>query len=177
LPTYLASLSSGNDIEKIKAGGVHRSFVHAVIDVNGASVNVLSLRLLAGRPKDHSLKESIKWGRYLLKSQNEELVSFIGYMQNIKGPFIFGGDLNVTPNTEIIHRLKKYAEDSYLEEHMFGSFTFKVSFPTMRLDFLFHSKDVFTKQCEVVKSKSPLSDHFPVSAKFLVPRINIQSNN
>jgi endonuclease/exonuclease/phosphatase (EEP) superfamily protein YafD len=171
LPTFLASLSSSNDIDKIKANGVHRSFVHAVIDVNGTSVNVLSLRLLAGRPKDHSLRESIKWGKYLLNSQDEELSTFISYLKTITGPCIFGGDLNVTPNTQIIHKMNQYAEDTYLQEHMFGAFTFKLSFPTMRLDYLFHSKDVISKKSEVVKMNTILSDHFPVRAVFLIPKI------
>lgn len=66
LPTYLASFTSGNDIEKIKAGGIHRSFVHAIVNVNGTDINVLSLRLIAGRPKNHTMIESIKWGKYLV---------------------------------------------------------------------------------------------------------------
>jgi len=175
LPTYLASLSSSNDIEKIKAGGVHRSFVHAVIDVNGTSVNVLSLRLLAGRPKDHTIAESIKWGKYLLNAQDEEVAVFIDYLKTLSGPIIFGGDLNVTPNTQVIHKLNLYAEDTYHEKHMFGTLTFKLSFPTMRLDYLFHSKDVLSKRSEVVKLKTPLSDHFPVMAVFLIPKTTLQT--
>ena len=171
LPTFVASLSSNNDIEKIKANGVHRSFVHAVIDVNGNLVNVLSLRLLAGRPKDHSIGECIKWGKYLLNSQDEELAAFTDYLKTISGPTIFGGDLNVTPNTQIIHQLSHYAVDTYLQEHMFGAFTFKLSFPTMRLDYLFHSKNIISKKCEVVKMNTVLSDHFPVRAVFMIPKI------
>lgn len=175
LPTYLASLSGSNDIEKLKNGGIHRSFVHAIINVKGTAVNVLSLRLIAGRPKDKSLSEDIRWGKYLLNAQNEELSIFISYLQTLKGPVIFGGDLNVPPNTEIIHRINHYAEDAYLDDHAFGSFTFKVSFPTMRLDYLFHSKDVILKKSEVVKVRNALSDHFPIKAEFLIPRSIVQA--
>jgi endonuclease/exonuclease/phosphatase (EEP) superfamily protein YafD len=170
LPTYVASLSSSNDIDKIRAKGIHRSFVHAVINVNGTPVNVLSVRLLAGRPKDHSLIESIKWGKYLLISQDEELAAFTGYLRTLSGPFIFGGDLNVTPNTQIIHKLNQYAIDTYLEKHMFGSYTFKISFPTMRLDYLFHSQDVRSDKSEVVKVNQVLSDHDPIAAQFFIPK-------
>jgi endonuclease/exonuclease/phosphatase family metal-dependent hydrolase len=175
LPTYLASLSGSNDINNLKASGIHRSFVHAIINVNGTPVNVLSLRLIAGRPKDKSINEELRWGKYLLNAQNEELSVFINYLQNLKGPIIFGGDLNVSPNTEIIHRINHYAEDAFLEDHAFGSFTFKVSFPTMRLDYLFHSKDVILKKSEVVKVRNVLSDHFPISAEFLIPKQNEQA--
>lgn len=177
LPTYLASLSSSNDIEKSKTGGVHRSFVHAVININGTTLNVLSLRLIAGRPKDRSIAESIKWGKYLINAQDDELSAFINYIQKLNGPVIFGGDLNVPPNSEIIHRINHYAKDTYLEEHSFGSFTFKVSFPTMRLDYLFHSKDVISKSTEVMKVNPVLSDHFPVRAEFLIRRTTVHAKN
>jgi endonuclease/exonuclease/phosphatase (EEP) superfamily protein YafD len=175
LPTFIASLSHSNDIEKIKSGGIHRSFVHAIIDFNGTPLNVLSVRLIAGRPKDHSLMESIKWGKYLICSQDEELAAFVDYLGKLSGPFIFGGDLNVTPNTQIIHKLNKYAKDTYLEKHMFGSYTFKISFPTMRLDYLFHSQEIIADKAEVVKLNPVLSDHNPVSAEFLIPKRILQT--
>lgn len=175
LPTFVASLSSGNDIEKIRTNGIHRSFVHAVIDVNGTPVNVLSVRLLAGRPKDHSLTESIKWAKYLLKSQDEEMAAFTSYLRTLSGPFIFGGDLNVTPNTQIIHKLNQYATDTFLEKHMFGSYTFKISLPTMRLDYLFHSREVISNKSEVVKVKQLLSDHNPIAAQFFIPKRSMRT--
>ena len=170
LPTYLASLSGSNDIDNLKASGIHRSFVHAIINVNGTPVNVLSLRLIAGRPKDTSINEDLRWGKYLLNAQNDELSVFINYLLTLNGPVIFGGDLNVSPNTEIIHQINHYAEDTFLDDHAFGSFTFKVSCPTMRLDYLFHSRDIITKKSEIVKMGIVLSDHFPIRAEFLIPK-------
>ena len=176
LPTYLASLTSANDPDKLKTGSIHRSFVHAVIDVRGTAVNVLSLRLIAGRSKDKSVYEEIRWGKYLLKAQNEELSAFINYLQTLKGPVIFGGDLNVSPNTGIIHRISHYAYDTFLDNHAFGAFTFKVSFPTMRLDYLFHSKGIISGKSEVVSMSTNLSDHFPIRAEFLVPKSLVRAN-
>jgi endonuclease/exonuclease/phosphatase (EEP) superfamily protein YafD len=170
LPTYLTSLSSSNDIEKLKAGGIHRSFVHAVINVNGTEVNILSLRLIAGRPKDKSLKESIKWGKYLINAQTEELTVFLDYLRSLKGPVIFGGDLNVQPNTQVVRQIKNYAVDTFLDEHLRGPYTFKLSFPTMRIDYLFHSRDIISKNSERVKVKTVISDHFPVRAEFFIPK-------
>jgi endonuclease/exonuclease/phosphatase family metal-dependent hydrolase len=51
---------------------------------------------------------------------------------------------------------------------MFGPLTFKVSFPTMRIDYLFHSRDLISKRSEEIKLNPPLSDHFPISAEFLI---------
>jgi endonuclease/exonuclease/phosphatase family metal-dependent hydrolase len=170
LPTYLASFSGGNDIEKLKENGIHRSFVHAVVNVNGSEVNILSLRLIAGRAKDKSIAEIIKWGQYLRFAQNQELSVFLSYLDTLKGPVIFGGDLNCPPNSGIIHRIKKHVDDSYLDEHLYGSFTFKASFPTVRLDYIFHSKDVISKNSKVVNAL--LSDHFMVRSEFLIPVSN-----
>jgi endonuclease/exonuclease/phosphatase family metal-dependent hydrolase len=177
LPTYLASLSGSNDIEKLKAGGIHRSFVHAVINVNGSEVNILSLRLIAGRPKDNSLKESIRWGKYLINAQEEEVTVFLGYLRSLKGPVIFGGDLNVQPNTRVIRQIKNYAIDTFLEEHFRGPYTFKLSFPTMRIDYLFHSSDIISKNSERANVKTLLSDHFPIRAEFFIPRKSISLVN
>jgi endonuclease/exonuclease/phosphatase (EEP) superfamily protein YafD len=108
-----------------------------------------------------------------LRAQNEELALFLDYLRTIKGPVIFGGDLNVSPNSAIISHIKQYADDTYLDEHPFGAFTFRTSFPMMRLDYIFHSRDVISKKSEVIKIM--LSDHFPISAEFLLQRENMQS--
>jgi endonuclease/exonuclease/phosphatase (EEP) superfamily protein YafD len=168
LPTYPASFSEGNDIEKLKSGGIHRSFVHAVVDINGINVNILSLRLIAGRPKDKTLTEKIKWGRYLISAQNQELKVFLNYLSTLKGPVIFGGDLNSPPNSRIIHNIKHYVDDSCLDINTFGSFTFRTLFPTARLDYVFHSKGLIVKDSKVINC--PLSDHFLVKFEFLIPK-------
>lgn len=168
LPTYQASLSGSNDIDKIGSDGIHRSFIHAVISLNGTNINVLSLRLIAGRPKDHSIYENIRWGKYLIAAQNEELSVFLDYLRLLKGPVIFGGDLNVTSNSGILQEIKKYADDSYLDNHLFGSITFGNSIKKKRIDYLFHSKDLISANSEVLNIK--VSDHYPIFAKFLIKR-------
>lgn len=173
LPTYPASLSGGNDIEKLGTNRIHRSFIHAVVNVKGTPVNVLSIRLIAGRPKNWSIGEGLRWGRYLLGAQNEELSVFLTYLRSLKGPVIFGGDLNVTPNSAIIHRIKQFADDSYLDTHAFGSSTFSTSFPMKRVDYIFHSVDVIAKNSEVIRIN--LSDHFPLRAEFLIKKENAQA--
>jgi endonuclease/exonuclease/phosphatase (EEP) superfamily protein YafD len=168
LPTYLASLSGGNDFEKLKENGVHRSFIHSIINVKGININILSLRLIAGRPKDRKLKDILNWGKYLVVAQNQELTVFLNYLRSLKGPIIFGGDLNTSPNSRIIHQIKKYVYDSWSDKHVFGTFTFKASFPTQRIDYIFHSKDLIVKKSFVVSTH--LSDHFMVRSEFLIPR-------
>ena len=173
LPTYHASLSGSNDLEKLGEKGINRSFIHAVVDVHGEHVNVLSLRLIAGRAKDKSITEGLKWGQYLLEAQKKELEVFLNYISILKGPVVFGGDLNAPPNSEIIHEISQYADDAYLDNHPFGSFTFRTVFPMMRLDYIFHSKDVIVKNSGVVDVR--LSDHFPVRAEIYFPKKSQQA--
>jgi endonuclease/exonuclease/phosphatase (EEP) superfamily protein YafD len=168
LPTYSASLSGGNDIGELSKNGKYRSFIHAVIDVKGIPVNVLSLRLIAGRSKNNSLKEKLIWGGYLLKAQKKELGIFLDYIRKLNGPIILGGDLNTNASSSLVRRIRKVLDDAYFSDHIFGSFTFTTSFPFTRLDYLFHSRDVIAESSEIVKSY--LSDHFPVTAKFLIPK-------
>ena len=174
LPTYIASLSGPNDPDKLKDSGIHRSFVHAVVNVNGTQVNLLSLRLTAGRPKDKSLAEAIKWGKYLLSAQNQEVSVFLNYINSLKGPVIFGGDLNCPPNAAIIHRIRKYVADSYLDDNYVGSFTFKASMPTARLDYIFHSPDLVVRNSKVINPK--LSDHFLIKSEFLIGKNQVNNN-
>jgi endonuclease/exonuclease/phosphatase (EEP) superfamily protein YafD len=167
LPTSHASLSGSNDPEKVEMNKEHRSFIHAKINVHGTDVNVLSLRLIAGRAKDKSISEGLKWGKYLIEAQDKELSVFLDYVKTLNGPVVFGGDLNAPPNSGIIHTIAQYADDAYLDVHPFGSFTFRTAFSVMRLDYIFHTKDVIVKESEIVNVL--LSDHFPVKAEFLIP--------
>lgn len=168
LPTYSASLSDGNDIKELSKNGNYRSFIHAVIDVKGIPVNVLSLRLIAGRPKDNSFKEKIIWGGYLLEAQKKEVEIFLEYIKSLNGPIILGGDLNTNASSSLVRKIRRVLDDAYFSDHIFGWFTYRTSFPLTRLDYIFHSRDVITESSEVVGEY--LSDHFPVRAKFLISK-------
>ncbi len=168
LPSYLASLSGGNDLEQLAQKGEYRAFVHAVIDVEGIPVNVLSVRLIAGRAKDKSLRESWKWGRYLLHAQDREQKVFLDYVDSLQGPVIFGGDLNAPPSARVIKTFRRVARDAYFADHMFGNFTFRTSFPTMRLDYIFHSPDLVPVDSKIIRTE--LSDHYPVTCTFRVSK-------
>lgn len=168
LPSFLASLSGSNDLEELTRKNQHRAFVHAVIDLNGTPVNVLSVRLIAGRAKDKSIKESYKWGRYLLQAQEQEQQTFLNYISKLNGPIVFGGDLNAPSSARVIKNFRKIARDAYLSDHLFGNFTFRTNMPSMRLDYIFHTPDLITVDSKIIRTR--LSDHFPVKCDLLVPR-------
>lgn len=168
LPSFEASLSGGNTIAEVETH-IRRSFVHAVLDVDGGDVNIISIRFIAGRPKDHSVEENIKWGRYLMTVQLGEEEFFENYVRALRAPVIFGGDLNAPPGSKVLRRINRFAQDAYLVDHLWGEPTFRTEAPTLRLDYIFATHGAETVHSELLSEH--VSDHFPVCADIvLVPR-------
>ncbi len=165
LPSHQASLSGGNDIEKQHLNP-NRSFSHAVLEVAGFKLNVISVRFLAGRPKNKTISERYKWSKYVLATQLQEVKFFKNYVSKLKGPVIFGGDLNAPPSSKTIKKLRQIATDAYLEDHIWGGYTFTTELPSMRLDYLFSMNNVVPVKSEMIKIK--VSDHYPVFAEFFI---------
>jgi endonuclease/exonuclease/phosphatase (EEP) superfamily protein YafD len=166
LPSHQASLHDYNLIET-QPLNPQRSFIHAVIAVNDRNLHAVSLRFIAGRAKDRSFREILRWGFYLLETQRTELEFFMQYLDRLEGPVIFGGDLNATPSSFVIRTLSKNATDAYLHDHIWGGFTFPTEImPIARLDYLFCRHEAFP----IRSTRLPqiVSDHYPVLAEFKI---------
>ncbi|MBL8027198.1 MAG: endonuclease/exonuclease/phosphatase family protein [Fibrobacteres bacterium] len=167
-PTYLTSLSGKNDLEKMDRNP-RSTFLHAVINVYGTHINIIAVRFIAGRPKENTLRENIRWGHYLILEQIKERDFLVNYIGRLKGPIIFGGDLNATPTSKIIRPLRKITSDVYLACNHIGIPTFKVGRPIQtRLDYLFCSKECIPLEAKVLNTI--IADHYPVWAKIGVPK-------
>ena len=163
LPSHEASLSGGNDPDEVVTHP-HRTFIHAVVRSDSQYVHVISVRFVAGRPKDHSLRETLRWSAFMFSEQTKESEFFAHYLSTLRGPVIFGGDLNACPEARTVSRLRAIATDAYMANNFFGDFTFRVESPTMRIDYLFCMNGV-----AAVAASRPsviVSDHFPVLATF-----------
>jgi endonuclease/exonuclease/phosphatase (EEP) superfamily protein YafD len=165
LPSFQASLRSRNRLED-QASHPHRSFMHGQLDVDGVPVHVISIRFIAGRPPSKRLADQLVWGRYLLKTHHEERRFFVDYVSRLRGPIIFGGDLNATPSAKLIRGLNQVAQDAYLATHWWGRPTFDVKWPLMRLDYLFGMNGA--NPLESARLPHRVSDHYPVWARFAV---------
>jgi endonuclease/exonuclease/phosphatase (EEP) superfamily protein YafD len=163
LPSRQASLS-GPDGPADRDSRPHRSFVHAVIDVHGVPVHVVSIRLIAGRAPANDPWTQLQWAGYLLRTQAEELASFEDYLRRLKGPIVFGGDLNATPPSFVVRRLSHLAIDSFLALHLVGWPTFRVAAPLTRIDYLFASPELTPVRADRIDVE--VSDHFPVYAEY-----------
>lgn len=171
LPTFQASLSGPNTLEQAQ-DRPHRSFSHAVIDVDGTLVNVLSVRLIAGRAPATGPLSRINWGLYLMRSQNTEVAFFKNYLAHLKGPYVFGGDLNAPPSAPAVRSLREVAMDAYMATHHLGKPTFRVRAPLLRIDYLFGSGDLIPLQSRRVDIE--VSDHYPLFAEFQLTRLRAQ---
>lgn len=165
LPSIEASLCDGNDLDTMKSN-FHRSFVYSSIDVNGKTVHLISVRFIAGRPKNKTINEQIRWGKYLVSTQMQEVSSFLSFLKNLNGPVIFGGDLNAPPGSKTMDPIYSIAKDAYLTDHFFGLPTFRTQFPTLRLDYLFGMNGAIPLNSKIVSME--ISDHFPIISDFFI---------
>ena len=145
LPSHEASLSGSNDINDLSRQP-HRSFVHAILNVDGTFLHVISIRFIAGRPKNNTFEENFRWGKYLLATQMQEVDAFTAYLSKLQGPIIFGGDLNAPPLSKPMRKIQNMATDAYMANHIWGDYTFRTDSPRMRLDYLFCMNQVIPDQ-------------------------------
>ena len=167
LPVHQASLEFANGLEEQELNQ-KRSFVHIIANVHGQLVHLISVRFVAGRAPSGKLNDALKWGKYLLKAQKAEVDFFEQYIANIHAPLVFGGDLNATPGSFVVQRLRRVATDAWLDTHFWGTPTFStMKVPFITLDYLFAKNGAVPVDGE--KLKMMVSDHQIVSATFYVP--------
>lgn len=79
-------------------------------------------------------------------------------------PVVICGDMNDVPNSYAYQTIGNGLLDSYAEKGRGIGKTFKFLSPTLRIDYIFHSKEIALKQVQVIRPS--LSDHYPVVADF-----------
>jgi endonuclease/exonuclease/phosphatase (EEP) superfamily protein YafD len=165
-PSRAPTLRRPNRLEE-QVHHPHRSFMHVRVDIYGSPVNVLSIRLIAGRPASNALADQLAWGRYLHTTQREEVRFLFDYLSRLRGPVVLGGDFNAPPSSRLIREISAFATDAYLASHRVGLPTFPAKFPAMRLDYLFSMNGVVP--ADASRPDLRVSDHYPILARFYVP--------
>jgi len=169
LPSRQPTLHHPNRIEE-QDGHPHRSFMHAVVDFHGTPVNAISIRFIGGEPASSALSDEVAWARYLMEAQREEIAFFLDYLSRVKGPIVFGGDLNATPTAHLVRMLDAVASDAYMANHWIGLPTFPAKFPFMRLDYVFCMNGLVP--IGAVRPNLGVSDHDPILARVgLAPQV------
>lgn len=82
-------------------------------------------------------------------------------------PVIICGDMNDVPNSYAYQTISKNLYDSYTEKGWGMGRTFQFLSPTLRIDYVLHSKQLELKQVQIIRP-SP-GDHNPVISDFKIP--------
>ena len=132
-PNYTNNTPENNENNR------NRYFLHAVARDKDQDINLVSIRLIAGRSIDFGKNpgECIRWGQYLAKTQCKESDEAARYIRGLKGPVIFAGDLNAQPNAFSLKPLYNTGIDTALAVTTFPKPTFPASNPNLRLDYIF----------------------------------------
>lgn len=83
-------------------------------------------------------------------------------------PVIVCGDMNDVPNSNAYQIISNNLYDAFTEKGWGIGRTFKFLSPTLRIDYVLHSKSLKVERVQVLRS--PRSDHSPVLADFILEK-------
>lgn len=83
-------------------------------------------------------------------------------------PVIVCGDMNDVPNSYAYQTISANLKDAHVEKGWAIGRTFRYLSPTLRIDYILHSKVLQLQQIHI--DRTPLSDHSPVIADFNLPQ-------
>ena len=76
------------------------------------------------------------------------------------------GDFNDTPVSYSYHKIRGELEDTFVNAGVGFGNTYVGKFPSYRIDFIFHSKEMATKSFNIPRMK--YSDHYPVTTELII---------
>jgi len=90
------------------------------------------------------------------------------HIQNSPFPVIVCGDFNDVPVSYTYRKMRKNLDDSFIEAGRGIGTTYMGKFPSFRIDFIFHSKEIQCTRFDIPNIK--LSDHYPITGEFVLER-------
>ena len=103
---------------------------------------------------------------FIKRASQAEIIS--KHIRNSPYPVVVCGDFNDVPVSYSYRTMKKNLNDSFVEAGKGIGTTYMGKFPSFRIDFIFHSKEIKCLNFDIPNVK--LSDHFPVTSKFVLER-------
>lgn len=101
---------------------------------------------------------------FIKRAKQADIIT--NHIQNSAYPVIVCGDFNDVPVSYTYQQMKKNLNDAFIEAGSGIGNTYVGKFPSFRIDFIFHSKDIKCLDFEI--SKVQLSDHYPVTGTFIL---------
>jgi len=103
---------------------------------------------------------------FIKRASQANIIS--NYIESSPFPVIVCGDFNDVPVSYTYKKMKTNLNDSFIEAGRGIGTTYMGKFPSFRIDYIFHSKDVECVDFEIPDVK--LSDHYPIKGKFVLKR-------
>lgn len=95
--------------------------------------------------------------------QRNAVETLLNELKKVNTPVIFMGDLNMTPDCDIIQPIYRVLKEVYTSG---GPLTYPSMAPTEKIDYIFVSKDIDIKNVKTIEKV--VSDHFPIVAEIEV---------
>ncbi|RFS23301.1 hypothetical protein DVR12_09785 [Chitinophaga silvatica] len=168
-----------SDKVKMSVGPRSESLIYADIVKGNDTIRIINMHLESYRfnEKDYTAIRKIKNQEdtglvatksiiqkmreaYIRRSQQADIVG--SFINKSPYPVIVCGDFNDTPASYTYFRIKGNLQDAFLRKGLGIGRTFTGLAPTLRIDYIFVSKDF--KVNSFRKINSDLSDHYPVIA-------------
>ncbi len=83
-------------------------------------------------------------------------------------PVILCGDFNDTPASYVYNQLKSFLADGFAETGTGIGKTYVGHFPWLRIDYVFHNKQIKISHFRILKKE--LSDHYPIVVRFYIKK-------
>ncbi|HVI43665.1 MAG TPA: endonuclease/exonuclease/phosphatase family protein [Chitinophaga sp.] len=168
-----------SDKVKMSDGPLSESLIYADVVKGDDTIRVVNMHLESYRfnEKDYKAIRKIKNQEdtgliatksimqkmreaYIRRSQQADIVG--GFIRQSPYPVIVCGDFNDTPASYTYFTIKGNLQDAFLQKGLGVGRTFSGLAPTLRIDYIFVSKDF--KVNSFRRISSDLSDHYPVIA-------------
>jgi len=131
-------------------GTTHRDVLH---DIKHNDIDTTHTHRLFSKVKQNVQNHESEW--------NNDLAPV---MADSPYPLIVAGDFNDTPASHLYYKMRRKLKDSFVEQGNGFGITYNGSFPTYRIDYIFHSDQLRTLAYK--RLVSDFSDHNGVVAVF-----------
>lgn len=145
---------------KVRVVCVHMSSYHlnstdhvGLSELQNREVRASKTHNLLAKVKDNVIRHEQEW--------NSDLKEMI---EEAKSDMVFVGDFNDTPASYLSRQVRKHLKDSFVEEGSGFGITYNGPFPTFRIDYIYHSKEL--KTISYHRISSDISDHSGIVAVF-----------
>jgi hypothetical protein len=162
-------VSRGEVTPVVIPGPLIGNFVHASVQLEGSSFDVISLRLFPSVFR-MDLWSTSCWQAFRASrdTRRSELRKIVSYVKTIPAgaPLVLGGDFNAPPGDAVFRVLPQELSDSFHEAGRGWGGTIINDWPAIRIDQIWHTREIQPRA--VIAQKTQFSDHRMVVGEYFI---------